>query len=83
MSQRDQAGFRADWVDSSEIARLINVSKRTLWRLREQGLLQEGHHFVRKNPLNYTGPTLWDVDAVCKTLRAPRPKQPSAGPGKP
>tara|TARA_E500000331_G_scaffold358220_1_gene423505 strand:+ start:42020 stop:42211 length:192 start_codon:yes stop_codon:yes gene_type:complete len=56
------------WIPNAEMAKHLSISERTLFRCRAQGLLQEGRHFVRKNPLHRSGPILWNAKKVEEAL---------------
>lgn len=49
------------WVTTSQASDLLGISSKTLFRLRQSGLLKAGHHWVRKNPAAQSSDLLWQI----------------------
>ena len=58
------------WVASTGnvMFTIIGIRERTLYRLRQSGVLQKGKHYRLKNPLNPKSHILYDVAAVIEEL---------------
>lgn len=57
----------ADWINTEEMCEHLQICKSTLYRVRTvSGLMSEGKHFVRKNPIadRRCGHLLWSRAAV-------------------
>ena len=49
------------WVDTKAILEHLSMSRATLDRLRQEGVLVEKRHFIKKNPTAARGVFLWNV----------------------
>lgn len=49
------------WVDTPGILRHLCLSRATLNRLRQEGVLVERRHYIKKNPTVTRGVFLWNV----------------------
>ena len=49
------------WVDTKAILEHLSMSRATLGRLRQEGVLVEKRHFIKKNPTAARGLFLWNV----------------------
>ena len=49
------------WVDTKAILEYLSMSRTTLDRLRQEGVLVEKRHFIKKNPTAARGVFLWNV----------------------
>ncbi|NDC16116.1 MAG: hypothetical protein EBZ76_13385 [Synechococcaceae bacterium WB9_2_170] len=47
------------WVETRAIVRHLSISRTTLDRLRQEGVLVERRHYIKKNPLAARGVFLW------------------------
>ena len=56
-----------EWISTEWMAAEINVSTKTLQRLRKDGVLLGGVHFYRTR--SQTGPLFWNRDAVVQAIR--------------
>jgi hypothetical protein len=57
------------WVGVKQAAIEVGVSPATLYRLREQGRLTAGVHFLKTTP-SRTSRTLWAPDAIRQAMAA-------------
>jgi hypothetical protein len=48
------------WVDTKAILRHLSISRATLDRLRQEGVLVEKRHYIKKNPMAMRGVFLWN-----------------------
>lgn len=55
----DLSGGDHLWVDTREILDHLRISRSTLDHLRQEGVLVERRHYVKKNPLAIRGVFLW------------------------
>lgn len=49
------------WVETRQMADHLGISTKTLLRLRVLGLLKEGQHWAKKNPLSSRGIFVWHL----------------------
>ena len=56
------------YATTRQIEPIIGIGDRTLYRLRQSGILEEGKHYRLKNPLNPKSHILYDVEAVISEL---------------
>jgi hypothetical protein len=49
------------WVDTKAILEHLSMSRATLDRLHQEGVLVEKRHFIKKNPTASRGVFLWNV----------------------
>ena len=49
------------WLETSALILHLRISRQTLWRLRRQRILREGHHWSRKTPGCPRSDLLWHV----------------------
>ena len=56
------------WLRTRELASCLGVHRNTLGNMLRQGLLQEGIHRRKINPLAPRGEFLWNLEAVLMTL---------------
>ena len=49
------------WVDTRGILQHLCISRTTLDRLRQEGVLVERRHYVKKNPTSSRGVFLWNT----------------------
>ena len=48
------------WVDTKAILHHLSISRTTLDRLRQEGVLVEKWHYIKKNPTAMRGVFLWN-----------------------
>ncbi len=60
----------ADWLDTPALGHALGISRSTLSRWRRRGLLQMGHHWVRKNPSCPRSDLLWHRQRCAALLRS-------------
>ena len=56
------------WMRTRELASYLGVHRNTLGNLLRQGLLREGIHRRKINPMSPRGEFLWNLEAVLMTL---------------
>ena len=56
------------WIRTRELASYLGVHRNTLGNMLRQGLLSEGVHRRKINPLAPLGEFLWNQEAVLMTL---------------
>ena len=56
------------WMRTRELASYLGVHRNTLGNMLRQGLLQDGIHRCKINPLAPRGEFLWNQEAVLMTL---------------
>ena len=56
------------WLRTRELASCLGVHRNTLGNMLRQGLLQDGIHRRKINPLSPRGEFLWNQEAVLMTL---------------
>ncbi len=56
------------WMRTRELASYLGVHRNTLGNMLRQGLLQEGIHRCKINPISPRGEFLWNQEAVLMTL---------------
>ena len=56
------------WLRTQELASCLGVHRNTLGNMLRQGLLQDGVHRRKINPLAPRGEFLWNQEAVLMTL---------------
>ena len=56
------------WLRTRELASCLGVHRNTLGNMLRQGLLQDGIHRRKINPLSPRGEFLWNQEAVWMTL---------------
>ena len=56
------------FIATADLVRELNISRTTLWRLRNERVLVPGTHFHRKG-LTGSGHLLWCPDTITQTLR--------------
>lgn len=49
------------WVSTNQASDALGISSKTLFRMRQSGLLKAGHHWVRKNPTAQSSDLLWQI----------------------
>lgn len=49
------------WISTHLASQRLGISSKTLFRLRQRGLLKAGHHWVRKNPAAPSSDLLWQI----------------------
>ena len=59
---------RINWMRTRELASYLGVHRNTLGNMLRDGLLREGYHGRKINPLSPRGEYLWNQDAVLLTL---------------
>ena len=63
--QQRSAGSRAEepvmWIPTAEASVLLGISRKTLFRLKKQGVLKQEHHWSRKNPTRRCSDLLWHL----------------------
>jgi hypothetical protein len=59
------------WVSTQEMCLALDICRSTLYRVRTaDGLMQEGVHFIRKNPTSIRcGHLLWSPEQVRKVFQ--------------
>jgi hypothetical protein len=57
------------WLETSNAIRHLQISRQTLWRLRQQRILREGHHWTRKTPGCPRSDLLWHLPRCDLALR--------------
>lgn len=67
ISQMPTAISAGPWVGVKQAAIDVGVSPATLYRLREQGRLTAGVHFLKTTP-SRTSRTLWAPDAIRQAM---------------
>ena len=63
----DQIVGLPSWLTTNEAAKFLNVSASNMWELKRAGVLKPGEHYYTTG-LGVSGPKMWDVLAVRKTL---------------
>ncbi len=58
------------WLRTRELAEYLGIHRNTLGNMMRSGLLLEGKHRRKINPLSPRGEFLWNLDAVLMTLGA-------------
>ena len=58
------------WLRTRELAEYLGIHRNTLGNMIRSGLLLEGKHRRKINPLSPRGEFLWNLDAVLMTLGA-------------
>ena len=58
----------AAWMHTRELASYLGVHRNTLGNMLRQGLLRDGIHRRKINPLAPRGEFLWNQEAVLMTL---------------
>ncbi len=58
----------SEWATTRQIEPIIGIRERTLYRLRQSGVLQKGKHYRLKNPLNPKSHILYHVSNVIAEL---------------
>ena len=58
------------WLRTRELAEYLGIHRHTLGNMMRSGLLLEGKHRRKINPLSPRGEFLWNLDAVLMTLGA-------------
>tara|TARA_Y100000589_G_C26938743_1_gene541423 strand:+ start:405 stop:605 length:201 start_codon:yes stop_codon:yes gene_type:complete len=58
------------WLRTRELAEYLGLHRNTLGNMIRSGLLIDGKHRRKINPLSPRGEFLWDLDAVLITLGA-------------
>tara|TARA_Y100001978_G_scaffold198543_1_gene211158 strand:- start:38 stop:316 length:279 start_codon:yes stop_codon:yes gene_type:complete len=56
------------YATTRQMVPIIGIGDKTLYRLRQLGILEEGKHYRLKNPLNPKSHILYDVEAVITEL---------------
>ena len=56
------------WLRTRELAEYLGLHRNTLGNMIRQGLLIDGKHRRKINPLSPRGEFLWDVEVVLMTL---------------
>ena len=56
------------WMRTRELASYLGLHRNTLGNMLRQGLLQDGTHRRKINPLAPRGEFLWNQEAVLMTL---------------
>lgn len=49
------------WVETKAILGHLSISRATLNRLRQEGVLVEKRHYIKKNPMASRGVFLWNI----------------------
>lgn len=59
------------WISTQEMCVTLDICRSTLYRVRTaNGLMQEGIHFIRKNPTSIRcGHLLWNPEQVRKVFQ--------------
>ena len=58
------------WLRTRELAEYLGIHRNTLGNMMRSGLLLEGKHRRKINPISPRGEFLWNLDAVLMTLGA-------------
>ena len=61
------------WASTSECCATLGVSRSSLRRWRQSGLLREGQHWVRMNPCCPRSDQLWSIERCALQLNRRRP----------
>ena len=56
------------WKETKEMAQLMGISISTLLRMKQQRLLKERRHWIRKNPMAPRSDLLWHEQRVGMAL---------------
>jgi hypothetical protein len=63
--QQRSAGSRPEvqllWLPTAEASLQLGISRKTLFRLKKQGVLKQEHHWSRKNPTRRCSDLLWHL----------------------
>jgi|694.fasta_scaffold114927_2 hypothetical protein len=63
--QQRNAGSRPEvpllWIPTAEASVRLGISRKTLFRLKKQGVLKQEHHWSRKNPTRRCSDLLWHL----------------------
>lgn len=63
--QHRSAGSRPEvqllWLPTAEASLQLGISRKTLFRLKKQGVLKQEHHWSRKNPTRRCSDLLWHL----------------------
>ncbi len=49
------------WLPTAEASLQLGISRKTLFRLKKQGVLKQEHHWSRKNPTRRCSDLLWHL----------------------
>jgi len=66
------------WLDTSTLCKELAISRSTLARWRERGLLRAGQHWARKNPAAPRSDLLWHRHRCGALLASTRDRFPQA-----
>ena len=62
------------WLSTPELCTHLGVSRSSLRRWSQSGVLREGQHWVRKNPCRPRSDQLWQLERCAEQLRRTRPQ---------
>ena len=57
------------WMRTRELADYLGIHRNTLGRMVRDGVLKDGRHRCKINPISPRGEYLWDRDAVLMALK--------------
>ncbi len=60
------------WLRTPELCRHLTISRSTLRRWRQVGILRQGQHWVRLNPCCPRSDHLWHLERCTEQLRRQR-----------
>jgi predicted DNA-binding transcriptional regulator AlpA len=66
------AGQADRWISTPELCAELAISRTTLYRWRQRGVLRQGLHWVRKNPGAPRSDHLWSPTACRVALNGPQ-----------
>jgi len=49
------------WIPTAQASIQLGISRKTLFRLKKQGILKQQHHWSRKNPASRCSDLLWHI----------------------
>ena len=49
------------WIPTAQASLLLGISRKTLFRLKNQGILKPERHWARKNPSRRCSDLLWHI----------------------
>lgn len=49
------------WIPTAQASVMLGISRKTLFRLKQQGILKPERHWARKNPARRSSDLLWHI----------------------
>jgi hypothetical protein len=56
------------WISTAQASIQLGISRKTLFRLKQQGILKQERHWARKNPGRRCSDLLWHIQRCQLTL---------------